>query len=421
MNPPAIKSNLEWNGWLAPLRQFAEASGLVLAAYDAAGVRKLGPLCTTRTALFLENSRLWHADGPGTEFERNLVANVVAHKVAAETAFLGCLRVNATPLVSRGDIYGVIIYGWTFQDFSSPMECEQVGRTIDLPGHLLWNEVRLEVPVSASRMAIYRALLGTLIGSIDRERDTIAELNQTNRARELFFATVAHEMRTPLSAIAMRVEFMARSEKALSESAARGLDSIRKHVAQESRMVEDLVDAGRTLTGQMTIDRSTVSIVKVIADALLTVELSAMEKGIAIELIKDDEGSEHLVEGDSRRLLQVFWNLLVNAIKFTDRNGRIRVQVNRLNGREIVSVSDNGRGISAAELPHIFDAFKLQRTGNINGLGLGLYIAWHLVELHGGTLSAASDGEGLGTSFVVSLPEYVAGATPKIGTSPQAH
>ena len=395
---------VDWEEWVAPLDQFAQATGLTVSAYDTAGARMAGPLLASRTARLLRTSTLWDDDGPGSALEREVAAAVVAGGQAApEQHFFG-LRVCSLPLTQFGKVYGVLVFGWCFRDFSSPMACEQIARTVGASGHLLWNEVRLEAPVADSRMATNTALLRTLAGSIDRQRETIEQLNRVNRTRDLFLATVSHEMRTPLAALSMRVDLMLKTHPELPEAVTKGLNAMRVHVRQEAAMVDDLIDAARTLTGQMSVVRAAVPLGRMVRDAVSTTEVSAHQKGIALTVSPADCGDGITIAGDARRLQQVLWNLLLNAIKFTPPGGAIAVNIAVDASQVRIDVADSGQGIEADDLPHVFGAFTLQQHANATGLGLGLYIARRIVELHGGSLTVASAGAGQGSTFSIVLP-----------------
>jgi signal transduction histidine kinase len=399
---------VDWSDWHTPLRQFTEATGLVTSAYDTAGVRLIGPLTGSRMAqLLATRSILWADDGPGTAFERTLVDTTCAQGKPASGQFEG-FRVCTQPLLLHGQVYGVLLFGWRFADFSSPLACERIAKQIGLPGHLLWNEARLDAPVSEKRMGTYAALLGTLSSTLDRQRETIDDLTRVNRTRELFLATVSHEMRTPLSALAMRIEVLLRTIP--------DLESMRVHVRQEAGMVEDLIDAARTLTGQMSIKRAPVVLGQVLRDAISTVETQAHAKQILMRVTPADYGDRIRFEADGQRLQQVFWNLLFNAVKFTPVQGTISIDIRRLDGMVEIDITDSGQGIEPEDLPHVFGAFKLQQNDNATGLGLGLYIARRIVELHEGTLSVSSPGRGRGATFAIRLP-LSATAVPASPTS----
>jgi signal transduction histidine kinase len=396
---------VDWDDWHTPLRQFTEATGLVTSAYDAAGVRHIGPLTGSRMSnLLAERSTLWAEDGPGTAFERTLVREACAQADSASGQFGEGFRVCAQPLLLRGQVYGVLVFGWRFADFSSPLACERIAQQIGLPGHLLWNEARLDAPVSDKRMATYAGLLKTLSSTLDRQRETIDDLTRVNRTRELFLAAVSHEMRTPLSALSMRIEVLLRTIPDLPPKAVSGLEAMRVHVRQEAGMVEDLIDAARTLTGQMSIARTPVVLGQVMRDAIATVEPHAHAKQILLRVTPADYGEPIHFEADGRRLQQVVWNLLFNAVKFTPAGGVIHIAIRRLDGTVEIDIADSGQGIEAEDLPHVFSAFRLQQHDNATGLGLGLYIARRIVELHGGTLSVSSAGRGQGATFSIKLP-----------------
>ena len=394
---------VDWEDWETPLRQFTEATGLVTSAYDVDGVRRIGPKTGSRLASLLAGSTLWADEGPGSALERTLVDACRAAPHAASAQF-GGLRVCALPLLLRGEVYGVLVFGWRFADFSSPLECERIAKQIGLPGHLLWNEVRLDAPVSEQRMGTYAALLETLAGTLDRQRETIDDLTRVNRTRELFLATVSHEMRTPLSALSLRIELMLRTMPDLPPKVVSGLESMRVHVRQETGMVDDLIDAARTLTGQMSIARTQVNLGQVLRDAISTVETFAHSKNISMRVTPSDYGDRIRLDADGRRLQQVFWNLLFNATKFTPEGGVIRIAISRQGEMVAIDIADSGQGIEPEDLPHVFGAFNLQQQNNATGLGLGLYIARRIVELHEGTLSVSSAGRGKGATFAIRLP-----------------
>ena len=395
---------VDWDDWQTPLQQFTEATGLVTSAYDAAGTRRIGPLTATRMGALLAESTLWAGDGPGTLLERRLVTESCASGQVAAAQFADGLRVHTRPLMLRGEVYGVLVFGWRFADFSSPLACERIAQQIGLPGHMLWNAVRLDAPVSDQRMGTYAALLGTLASTLDRQRETIAELTRVNRTRELFLATVSHEMRTPLSALSMRIELLLRTVPNLAPEALSGLESMRVHVRQEAGMIDDLIDAARTLTGQMSITRTPVALGQVLRDAISTVETHAHAKQILMQVTPSDYGDQIHFQADGRRLQQVVWNLLFNAVKFTPEGGVIRIAIRRLDTTVEIDITDSGQGIEPADLAHVFGAFNLQQQNNGTGLGLGLYIARRIVELHEGTLSVSSEGRGRGATFAIRLP-----------------
>ena len=395
----------DWAAWEPALAQFSAASGLVVSAYDTEGRRRIGPFLQSPLSKMLASSSLWHEGGDGTRFEQGL-ARQAAQDSQASAAFLDELCVRAVPLTMFDVVYGTVVYGWNFNRFTSGMACERIARQLGLPGAPLWTQARLESPVSSSRMDSHTGLLRTLIDSNTRQKEAIARLNDLNRMRELFLATVSHEMRTPLSAISMRVDMLLLSKLDDPERLRRELGTMMRHVRQEARMVEDLIDAAQTRNGQLAIQPEDVSLLRILRDALSTVEPKAESKGVAL-VVSSLEQADLFVRGDPQRLQQLFWNLLSNAVKFTHSGGQVSVDVIAGSDMHWVMVSDTGQGIAQQFLPDVFGAFNKQQAQNAEGLGLGLFIARHIAELHGGTITVESAGAGQGTVFTVSLPALV--------------
>lgn len=401
---PAAPFTVDWEGWDSALRQFAAATGLVVSAYDAQGKRRLGPFLSSRLARTLATSPLWDADGPGTTLERQLAESSMGSMQAERIAFCEQLCVHAVPLSQSGETYGAVVFGWTFSTFASAMGCECIAKSLGLPGAKLWTEARLESPVSDARMQTYSDLLTTLITANARQAEAIERLNALSRLREVFLASVSHEMRTPLAAISLRLELLLLSKLNDPVALRNALTVMKAHVDQEAKLVEDMIEAARTRTGQLSITPSEVSLARVMQDALSTVTLKAESKGISIHMHAPDADEEIPVWGDAQRLQQLFWNLLFNAVKFTPPGGSIHVSIKPSPHLHEIEVRDTGRGIAAEFIPHVFGAFNKQQRDNEQGLGLGLFIAKHIVDLHGGSIRVASPGIDMGTVFTVLLP-----------------
>jgi signal transduction histidine kinase len=392
----------DWAAWEPALSQFSAASGLVVSAYDMQGRRRIGPFLQSPLSKMLASSSLWQEEGDGTRFEQEL-ARQAARDGKASAAFLDELCVMAVPLTMFGAVYGAVVYGWNFSRFTSGMACERIARQLGLRGAPLWTQARLESPVSSSRMDSHTGLLRTLIDSNTRQKEAIARLNELNRMRELFLATVSHEMRTPLSAISLRLDMLLLGKLDDPDRLRRELGTMMGHVRQEARMVEDLIDAAQTRNGQLAMQPEEVSLLRILRDALSTVEPKAESKGVAL-LISSLDQDDVFVRGDPQRLQQLFWNLLSNAVKFTQAGGHVSVEIRAGSDMHLVTVSDTGQGIVQQFLPEVFGAFNKQQSQNAEGLGLGLFIARHIAELHGGAIAVESAGAGQGTVFTVSLP-----------------
>jgi PAS domain S-box-containing protein len=230
------------------------------------------------------------------------------------------------------------------------------------------------------------------------------EAEEANRLKDEFLATASHELRTPLTAVVGWSRLL-RTGKLDAENSARALESIERNATLQTKLIDDLLDVSRIITGKLTLDRRPLEIAHVVSDAVNTVRPAADAKNIAIETSFDAEAEPVL--GDANRLQQVLWNLLSNAVKFTPKNGHIEVALQRVNSEVQVSVGDSGEGISSEFLPYVFDRFSQgdgKTTRSHTGLGLGLAIVRQLVELHGGTVKAYSDGPGRGATFKLRLP-----------------
>jgi PAS domain S-box-containing protein len=237
-----------------------------------------------------------------------------------------------------------------------------------------------------------------------REQEARREAEAANRMKDEFLATVSHELRTPLNAILGWGEMLrtGRLEVALAE---RGLDTIIRNAKSQAQLIEDILDVSRIITGKLRLDARPVGLIPIINGAIDAVRPAAYAKEIELKTSLDPlVGS---VTGDADRLQQVVWNLLSNAIKFTPSGGRTEVLLEQTGRSARIVVSDTGTGINREFLPHVFDRFRQadsSYTRRHGGLGLGLAIVRHLVEMHGGTVEANSDGEGHGASFTVTLP-----------------
>jgi signal transduction histidine kinase/CheY-like chemotaxis protein len=237
-----------------------------------------------------------------------------------------------------------------------------------------------------------------------REQQARAEAEAANRGKDEFLATVSHELRTPLNAILGWTHIL-RSEGSYTEKTAHGLEVIDRNGKALAQIVDDILEVSRIITGNLHLNRSTVSLNHVIELALESVQNSADRKQVSLTASIDSPVG--FVSGDPRRLHQVALNLLSNAIKFTPPGGSIHTTLERVNNSARVSVSDTGEGISSDFLPYIFDRFRQAdsaSTRKYGGLGLGLSIVNHIVKMHGGKVYAESEGEGKGATFTVDLP-----------------
>lgn len=237
-----------------------------------------------------------------------------------------------------------------------------------------------------------------------RERDARRHAEEADRLKDEFLATLSHELRTPLTSI-LGWASMIRNGEVEGSNAARAIETIERNARSQARLIDDLLDVSRIITGNLRLDLHPLNLAPIVEAALDALRPTADVKGI--QLHTRFVPGDCLVKGDTNRLRQVIWNLLSNAIKFTPRGGSVNIELHCVDLTARLTVSDTGEGISSEFLPYVFDRFR-QAEGSISrkqgGLGLGLAVVRHLVELHGGTISAESEGIGKGSVFTVDLP-----------------
>ena len=235
-----------------------------------------------------------------------------------------------------------------------------------------------------------------------------AEAQDANRLKDEFLAVLSHELRTPLNAIVGYARLL-RGGILSGEKAARGLETLERNATWLTQIIEDVLDVSRIVSGKIRLEVQPVELPFVLDNAVATVQPAADAKGVRLETVVDPRVGP--VAGDADRLQQVLWNLLSNAVKFTPNGGRVQVRLERTDSHVDIVVSDTGIGISAEFLPYVFERFRQAEAGTTRktgGLGLGLAIVRHIVEMHGGTTHAASGGEDQGATFRVRLPVGIA-------------
>ena len=239
---------------------------------------------------------------------------------------------------------------------------------------------------------------------LEREQQARAQAETANRIKDEFLAVLSHELRSPLNPILGWTKLL-RSRKFDQKTAERALEIIDRNAQLQAQLIEDLLDVSRILRGKLSLNACPINLAATIESAIETVRLAAEAKSINIQTIFNP--STVLVAGDSNRLQQIVWNLLSNAVKFTPDGGRVEIKLDCVESQAQIQVIDTGKGISRDFLPHVFDYFRQENsttTRTFGGLGLGLAIVRHLVELHGGSVWAESLGEGQGATFTVRLP-----------------
>ncbi len=324
-------------------------------------------------------------------FTESMVAEDVTDTPMLESrrdayANLGVRALVAVPLEIRGRPAGSIVYYYRERHRPQPIEF-QIAEAL---GHLA------SAAISSAELHLEQQQLA------GENARLLEQAQATNRSKDDFLAALSHELRTPLNAIVGWASLLAKSP---SMDLQRGLDVIYRNAKAQTTLVDELLDSSRIESGKMALDFKATAIAAIVQAAVDTAMPAAAERSITLNVTNSDP--EVAVWGDAARLQQVFWNLLANAVKFTEAGGRIDVQVRTTPSEVIVTVRDTGIGIPRDDLPHVFERFRqvdAAITKRYRGLGLGLSLARQLTQMHGGKIVAASDGPGRGSTFTVCLP-----------------
>ena len=252
------------------------------------------------------------------------------------------------------------------------------------------------------------ASLARLVSELERqleaERESRAHAEDANRRKDEFLAILSHDLRSPLNAVLTWIQVL-RSPEVGAQTRDQALASLERIARLQTRMIEDLLDISRIISGKLSLELQAADLAVILRAVVDTTMALAEEKGVDVQVDVDPECVP--MRGDAARLQQIVDNLLSNAVKFTPRGGRVRIELRCPDALAELRVVDTGEGIAPEVLPHVFDRFRqggATTTRRHGGLGLGLAIARHLVELHGGSIEAHSEGEGRGATFVVRLP-----------------
>ena len=302
----------------------------------------------------------------------------------------------AVPVISRsGEVLGGLFFAHSQPEAFTERD-EVVVAGLAAQAAVAMDNARLYEAAKRARAEAEKA-------AADNER-LYRQAEESSRLKEEFLATISHELRTPLSAI-LGWARMLRMGTLSEENAAKALDTIERNARAQAQLVDDLLDVSRIITGKLRMNVQPADPNSFIEAAVEAVKPAAEAKGVRVHKVIDTGAIS--IPGDPVRLQQVVWNLLSNAIKFTPRGGHVQIRSERVNSHLEIVVSDTGQGISSDFLPHVFDRFRQadQKTSRQHGgMGLGLAIVRHLVEMHGGSVRASSEGEGRGSTFTVMLP-----------------
>ena len=254
--------------------------------------------------------------------------------------------------------------------------------------------------------------------AVERAEAAREVAEEASHLKDEFLATASHELRTPLNAIVGWVHVLQTGALRDEDQRRQAVNAIDRNAKVQTRLIEDLLDVSRMIKGRVSLTVAPADLRSIVDAAVETLRPAADAKAIAVDV----EGADDVlpVIGDEHRLQQVVWNLLANALKYTARGGHVAITVSKQDGRAIVAVTDNGEGIDPGFLPHVFEPFRQGASETMrSGLGLGLAIVQRLVDLHGGSIAAESEGVGKGARFTVSLPVAQGATIAGIGARPQ--
>ena len=394
------------------LEKCAAITHLTVEIYGVDARPVVGPLHAT--PLFDLFAATGHGAGLVADCRRRCLAQPSAVVVAEG---LG-LAVVGMALRLDGEVVAVVLGEYALTKHLDRLDILRLARDAGLPAETVWAVVRRTLPVPRPRLVLSGELLGvvgaTLLSDQRRSRlleESAARLMEADEAKDRFLAIVSHELRTPLHAIVGWTHVL-RTRKGDETTFDRALETIERNAKMQAGLIEDLLDVSRMVTGKLALDVQPVDLAAIIETALDVVHPAAEARGLRLESRLD--ASVGRVAGDPARLQQVASNLLVNAVKFTATGGRVEVRLRTLGPNAEITVSDTGQGIAPDFLPYVFERLRqanVTSTRAQTGLGLGLAIVRHLVELHGGTVRADSPGEGQGATFTVTLP-----LAPDLGT-----
>jgi signal transduction histidine kinase/CheY-like chemotaxis protein len=429
LSPSLRQHLLDPAAWQEGLEKYARATNLAVALVDADG-HLLGQCINPRpTWSLLRAQRPLGADSCPFCLMPSHPRNCVA-----EALITGSFRVTrdrtglvhvTVPLVLCDHALGALVAGQAFDQYPEQVVLEHVAVTFGLLPQQVWLRARLEQPVKRATLRVYADLLAALGNTFLRTRYDMAieanrlaettrlrdllqqrtqDLTAADRQKDVFLATLSHELRNPLAPIRNAVDILQLNSPPEPE-VQWGLNVIDRQLQQMTRLIDDLLDVSRITRNTLELRKERLDLAEILQVAVETSRPLIEEAGQAFVVTPSPEPI--VLDADPIRLAQVISNLLNNAAKYTERGGHVWLTAKRQESDAVVTVRDTGIGIPAGTLPHIFEMFMqgdqpLDRSQS--GLGIGLTLAKRVVDLHGGTITAHSDGAGRGSAFIVRLP-----------------
>lgn len=393
-----------FDDWTLMLTLFSKASGLIGSLYLPSGERILGPYNGEGFGKYLLESG---------NFEQNRICHLYESRAVQKACISGnfqnlkfekTLTVKMLPIQVHEETVAVIVYGWTFQNFPDPLECNHIAGVLGIADMNFWHAARLQSPTSAEKFSTFEAMLELLCSTLVQQLIYLHEANLNSRFKDELLAVVSHELKTPLTSILLRIQMFKRNTIG-PDQIQKFVNTIESSAKIQARLIEDLLDAAKIITGKFAVHTDATDFKDIISSAIDTVKDSADKKEISIISFGLDEA--YPFQGDTVRLQQVIWNILSNSVKFCHIGGSIFVKVTQNISSYVIRLSDNGPGIEQSFIPYLFDRFA-QHESKIgkpsSGLGIGLSLVKTIIELHGGSIEVESPGLGQGTTFEIKFP-----------------
>lgn len=391
--------------WSQAIELFARTTNMTASLYLQSGLRVCGPFGYTPLAQFLQSSGKFKEGEIAQYCEQRELLKVISTGKKTSFDFAQSLRIEAIPVKYQDELLGVVMLGWTFDHFPDPIECERIARDLSLPGNQMWQMARLQSPTSNEKFTVYEDMLKLLMSTLTQQLIAFQKVKEASRVKDELLAIVSHELKTPLTSLLLRIQ-MLKSHKVDPEKMDNFLKSMEVNAKMESKLIDDLLDAARMVTGKYHFEPKLIDLQKTLYGAVDMISDAARER--ELNLVVNGLEKPSPIYGDPIRLSQAIINLLNNSIKFTPMGGKIEITLrNNISNYEI-HIQDNGQGIDDNFMPQMFEIFSQpsKKTGSISsGLGLGLALVKNIIDLHNGKIEVQSLGENLGTKFEIKLPK----------------
>lgn len=391
--------------WTQALDLFSRSTSLVTSLYLPNGNRVCGPFTHTPFGKLLVSSGKFSNGQLCHYTEEREVLKISSQESVVSFDFLKALRVDGVPIMIGTELVGIVFVGWVFDHFPDPIECDRIAKELDVPQNQVWQLARLQNPISSEKFQVYEEMLRLVTTTLMKQLLAFHRLQEAARVKDELLAIVSHELKTPLTSILLRIQ-MLKSHRVNPQRMDEFLSSMEKNARVEAKLIDDLLDAARMVTGKYHFDPVLMDLREVLTDVADMMSDSAREKKIELSI----KGLELKAPffGDPVRLQQAFLNLMTNSVKFTPEHGKIELNLNEGPATYVIRVRDSGKGIDKSFIPQIFDTFSQEPSSDTtihSGLGLGLALVKNIVDIHNGKIQILTPGNSIGTEFEITLPK----------------